>query len=129
MPRIVCVGGGPAGLYFSILTKLRDPQSEVVVHERNRADDTFGFGVVFSDKTLENLAELEPLSYQRITERLAHWDDIDVFHRGEVIRSGGHGFSGIARTTLLAILQDRAREVGVDVRSSVKPIWWSSATA
>ncbi len=123
MPRIICVGGGPAGLYFSILTKLRDPRSEVVVHERNRPDDTFGFGVVFSDKTLENLAELDEPSYRGITERLAHWDDIDVCHRGEVIRSGGHGFSGIARTALLAVLQDRAREVGVEVHfeSSVEP--------
>jgi len=123
MPRIVCVGGGPAGLYFAILTKQRDPLAQVVVHERNRADDTFGFGVVFSDKTLENLGQLDEPSYRAINERLYHWDDIDVFHRGEVVRSGGHGFSGIARTSLLAILQERARAVGVELHfeSDVEP--------
>ena len=111
--RIVCVGGGPAGLYFSILTKKRDPNAEVIVYERNRADDTFGFGVVFSDKTLENLESIDAPSYKAITESFFHWDAIDVHFRGEVITSRGHGFSGVSRQRLLALLIARARELGV----------------
>ena len=111
--RIVCVGGGPAGLYFSILTKKRDPNAEVIVYERNRADDTFGFGVVFSDKTLENLESIDAPSYTAITESFFHWDAIDVHFRGEVITSRGHGFSGVSRQRLLALLIARARELGV----------------
>ncbi len=113
--RISCIGGGPGGLYFAILTKKRDPGADVVVYERNRADDTFGFGVVFSDKTLEGLAEVDPDTYQEITSHLFHWDDIDVHFRGEVVTSRGHGFSGISRAKLLAILQKRALDLGVKI--------------
>lgn len=113
--RIVCVGGGPAGLYFSILTKKRDPKAEVVVYERNRADDTFGFGVVFSDKTLENLESIDAPSYRAITESFFHWDAIDVHFGGEVVSSRGHGFSGVSRQQLLALLIARARELGVQL--------------
>lgn len=114
--KIVVVGGGPAGLYFAILSKKRDPSAEVIVYERNRADDTFGFGVVFSDKTLENLQVIDGPSYEAITRGFFQWDAIDVHYQGEVLTSRGHGFSGIARTKLLSILGQRAIEVGVDVR-------------
>lgn len=116
--KVVTIGGGPAGLYFAILMKKADPRHEVVVLERNRPDDTFGWGVVFSDQTLGNLRAADPESYRRITGSFAHWDDIDVHFKGRVITSGGHGFSGIARKKLLQILQERAAEVGVDLRFS-----------
>ncbi|RKR03758.1 bifunctional salicylyl-CoA 5-hydroxylase/oxidoreductase [Maricaulis maris] len=111
--KIACVGGGPAGLYFAISMKLRDPDCEIVVHERNRPGDTFGWGVVFSDQTMDNLAANDPVSARTIAESLAHWDDIDVHFRGTVETSGGHGFCGIGRKHLLNLLQDRARELGV----------------
>ncbi|EYF04861.1 bifunctional salicylyl-CoA 5-hydroxylase/oxidoreductase [Chondromyces apiculatus] len=113
--RIVCIGGGPAGLYFALLMKKARPDSTITVLERNRADDTFGFGVVFSDATLENLAEADLPSYQAITRQFTHWDDIDIQYRGQMLRSTGHGFSGLSRQTLLAILQERARGLGVDL--------------
>jgi anthraniloyl-CoA monooxygenase len=113
--RIVCIGGGPAGLYFAILMKLRDPSHRVSVIERNRADDTFGWGVVFSDETLRNLKGGDPRTEQRISDSFAHWDDIDVHFKGRVIRSGGHGFCGIERKRLLNILQERATELGVEL--------------
>src|SRR3981081_334268 len=113
--RVTCVGGGPAGLYFALLMRKRDPSHEVTVHERNRADDTFGWGVVFSDQTLENFRAADSPSYLAITENFAHWDDIDVVVHGRRITSGGHGFSGIARKTLLTILQQRAMDVGVQI--------------
>jgi len=113
--KVVCLGGGPAGLYFAISMKLRDPAHEVTVYERNRPGDTFGWGVVFSDQTMENLRRNDPEGAVAIGEALAWWDDIDVHIRGETIRSGGHGFSGIGRKTLLNILQDRARELGVNL--------------
>ncbi len=111
--RVACIGGGPGGLYFAILTKMRDPTADVVVYERNRADDTFGFGVVFSDQTLSTLGDVDPASYREITERFHHWDAIDIHYRGEIIRSKGHGFSGLSRMALLDILQRRAAELGV----------------
>jgi len=113
--RVVCIGGGPAGLYLAISMKLRDPACEVAVVERNRPDDTFGWGVVFSDQTLEHLRENDEVSAQRIFDNFAHWDDIDVHFKGQVITSGGHGFSGIGRKRLLKILQERARELGVEL--------------
>ena len=113
--KIACIGGGPAGLYFAISMKLRDPACEVDVYERNRPGDTFGWGVVFSDQTMENLQANDPASAQAIAESLAHWDDIEVHFRGTVERSGGHGFCGIGRRPLLEILQDRARQLGVDL--------------
>ncbi|MDB4951772.1 MAG: salicylyl-CoA 5-hydroxylase [Gemmatimonadetes bacterium] len=114
--KIVVIGGGPAGLYFALLMKRADASHHVVVLERNRPDDTFGWGVVFSDQTLGNLQGADPESYAAITGSFAHWDDIDVHVRGATITSGGHGFSGIARRRLLQILQARAAELGVEVR-------------
>ncbi|MGH7212407.1 MAG: FAD-dependent monooxygenase [Acetobacteraceae bacterium] len=114
--RIVCVGGGPAGLYFAILMKKRDPSHAVTVIERNRPGDTFGWGVVFSDETLRNLHGGDAESLAEIEANFAHWDDIDVHFRGRVIRSGGHGFCGIARKRLLGILQARAAALGVELR-------------
>jgi anthraniloyl-CoA monooxygenase len=111
--RIVCVGGGPAGLYFALLMKTADPAHDVRVVERNRPDDTFGFGVVFSDATLENFAEADRETYAEITRNFAHWDDIDIHYRGEVLTSTGHGFSGLSRQRLLDILQRRCTDLGV----------------
>ncbi|HET9029844.1 MAG TPA: bifunctional salicylyl-CoA 5-hydroxylase/oxidoreductase [Candidatus Aquilonibacter sp.] len=113
--RIDIVGGGPGGLYVAILIKGRHPSWQVRLFERNRPDDTFGWGVVFSDATLENLRIADPPTHRQITESFAHWDDIDIYFKGGLIRSGGHGFSGIARKHLLHILQQRALELGVDV--------------
>src|SRR5881296_4500851 len=114
--RIVSIGGGPAGLYFAILMKRADPSHEIVVVERNRADDTFGFGVVFSDATLDNFEKYDSLSYRRITQQFAYWDDIAVHFRGTVHRVGGNGFCGCSRRTLLLILQERASELGVTLK-------------
>jgi anthraniloyl-CoA monooxygenase len=111
--KIACIGGGPAGLYFAISMKLRDPGHEIEVFERNAPGVTFGWGVVFSDLTVDNITHNDPVSAKTITEEFAHWDDIDVHIRGECITSSGHGFIGIGRKRLLEILQDRARELGV----------------
>jgi anthraniloyl-CoA monooxygenase len=111
--RIAVVGGGPAGLYFAILMKRADPAHEVTVFERNRPDDTFGFGVVFSDVALETLEAAEPETYRALAGRLYHWDDIAIHFRGNLIRSSGHGFSGISRKVLLETLEKRATEMGV----------------
>src|SRR5260221_1150592 len=110
--KVAIIGGGPAGLYAAILLKKQRPQAEVTVYERNRADDTFGFGVVFSDATLDNFEKYDPPSYRRITREFAYWDDIAVHFRGTVHRVGGNGFCGCSRRTLLLILQERARELG-----------------
>jgi anthraniloyl-CoA monooxygenase len=114
--RIACLGGGPAGLYFAISMKLRDPAHEVVVFERNRADDTFGWGVVLSEETLQNLERNDPVSAAAIRAQFAYWDDIAVVKEGARVVSTGHGFCGIGRKTLLLLLQDRARELGVELR-------------
>jgi anthraniloyl-CoA monooxygenase len=114
--RIACLGGGPAGLYFAIAMKRRDPAHEIVVVERNRPADTFGWGVVLSDETLANLHASDPDSAAAIQRAFVYWDDIAVFYRGTVTRSSGHGFCGIGRKRLLAILQDRARELGVTLQ-------------
>ena len=113
--RIACLGGGPAGLYFAIAMKLRDAAHEIDLFERNRADDTFGWGVVFSDQTVENLMANDPVSGAAIRDEFAHWDDIDIHIHGQRIRSSGHGFIGIGRKRLLEILQQRARELGVNL--------------
>ncbi|ASJ73006.1 Salicyloyl-CoA 5-hydroxylase [Granulosicoccus antarcticus IMCC3135] len=114
--RIACLGGGPAGLYFAISLKLRQPDAEVVVLERNKADDTFGWGVVLSDETLENLKRNDSVSAAAIKEHFAYWDDIAVHHQGQKMLSTGHGFCGIGRRQLLVLLQARALELGVELR-------------
>jgi anthraniloyl-CoA monooxygenase len=114
--RIVCIGGGPGGLYFAILMKRRFPEHQITVLERNRRGDTFGFGVVFSKETLGGFAEADPESYAAIERSFAYWDDIDTFIHGECVTTTGHGFCGMARTKLLSILEDRARELGVEIR-------------
>jgi anthraniloyl-CoA monooxygenase len=111
--HIACIGGGAAGLYFAISMKLRNPGHQIEVFERNAPGVTFGWGVVFSDQTVENLQRNDPRSAQIITQEFARWDDIDVHFKGETIRSSGHGFIGIGRKRLLEILQERAREVRV----------------
>lgn len=113
--RITTIGGGPAGLYFATLVKRRFPSWPVTVLERNRPLDTFGWGVVFSDATLDTLRRADEPTHRAITQAFAHWDDIDIHFAGHTITSGGHGFCGISRKHLLAILQERAAEVGVDV--------------
>ena len=114
--KIVSVGGGPAGLYLALLMKKADPTHEVTVVERSRADETFGFGVVFSDATLESFAEADPESHESIRRSLAHWDDVDIHYQGQVLTSTGHGFAGLARQRLLDILQRRCAELGVMLR-------------
>jgi anthraniloyl-CoA monooxygenase len=113
MKRIVCMGGGPAGLYTAILFKKALPKASVEVFERNRAEDTFGWGVVFSDKTMGNFLEADAPSHARVADEFYHWDDINVHFKGQTIRSSGHGFAGISRRMLLNILQKRAASLGV----------------
>lgn len=113
--RIVCIGGGPAGLYFGLLMKLQNPAHQITVIERNRPYDTFGWGVVFSDSTLDNLREADPPTAEAILDAFAHWDDIEVNIAGQTITSGGHGFCGIGRRRLLNILQARCEELGVEL--------------
>jgi anthraniloyl-CoA monooxygenase len=113
--KIACIGGGPAALYLGILVRQARPDWSVRVFERNRPDDTFGFGVVFSDATLDNLGRADSDSYAAIRASFAHWDDIEVHFGGEVLRSTGHGFSGLGRQRLLSILQQRAEELGVEL--------------
>ena len=111
--RIDIIGGGPAGLYFAILAKKSFPAATIDVVERNAADDTFGFGIVLSDETLANLKAADEPSYREIAANFAYWDDIFVQFRGHVMKSSGHGFSGIKRIMLLQILQRRASVLGV----------------
>ncbi|MDP3671249.1 MAG: bifunctional salicylyl-CoA 5-hydroxylase/oxidoreductase [Telluria sp.] len=111
--KIVCVGGGPSGLYFGLLMKKQNPAHEITVIERNRAYDTFGWGVVFSDQTLGNLVSADEQTARTILQSFNHWDDIDVHFKGRTITSGGHGFCGIGRKRLLNILQARCEELGV----------------
>ena len=111
--KIACLGGGPAGLYFAISMKLRDAAHDITVFERNRPDDTFGWGVVFSDETFDNITANDPVSAAAIRAHFAYWDDIAVHYRGQRIVSSGHGFSGIARKKLLMLLQQRASALGV----------------
>jgi anthraniloyl-CoA monooxygenase len=113
--RIACLGGGPAGTYFAIAMKLRDPAHEIAVIERNRASDTFGWGVVLSDETLANLRAVDRQSSEAIAASFVYWDDIAVHYRGNITRSTGHGFCGIGRKRLLNILQERARGLGIEL--------------
>lgn len=116
--RCDVVGGGPGGLYFAILTKKARPHWEIWVHEQNRPDDTFGFGVVFSDETLDEFLSRDPESYAMIRERFAYWDDIRIELKGHKIRCGGNGFAGCARLALLQVLQQRAQQLGVQLSFS-----------
>jgi anthraniloyl-CoA monooxygenase len=116
--KIVIIGGGPGGLYFALLMKKRHPAYDITVYERNRRDDTFGFGVVFSDETLDNLMDYDSKSYNAITRQFSYWDEIDFHFHDEVVRSTGHGFCGTERRTLLMILQDRCTELGVRLHFS-----------
>lgn len=118
--KILCLGGGPAGLYFAISMKLRDPAHEVTVLERNKADDTFGWGVVLSDDALDNMQRNDPVSTQAIRDHFAYWDDIALVHQGQRLVSGGHGFAGIGRKQMLILLQARARELGVELAFSTE---------
>ncbi|HEX8847332.1 MAG TPA: FAD-dependent monooxygenase [Pyrinomonadaceae bacterium] len=113
---ITIIGGGPAGLYFALLMKKENPAHEIAVFERNAPDDTFGWGVVFSDKTLSYLKETDEESYREITDSFELWDNVDVVHRGRKITIRGNRFSGIARIKLLQILQGRCQKLGVDLR-------------
>lgn len=113
--KIVCLGGGPAGLYFGLLMKSRHPSHEVIVVERNLPYDTFGWGVVFSDATMDNMREWDPITADEIQQAFNHWDDIELLFKGQTIRSGGHGFVGIGRKKLLNILQERCEKIGVQL--------------
>ena len=114
--KVSIVGGGPGGLYFALLAKKAWPRWDITVYERNRPDDTFGFGVVFSDQTLDAFKAYDAATYERIRRRFAYWGDVDVVYKGKVMRSGGNGFCGCSRDALLNILQDRGRELGVQMR-------------
>ena len=113
--KITCIGGGPAGLYFSILMKKAYPETEIHLLERNRSDDTFGWGVVFSDETLDNFESADPESYAEITANFKYWQSIETFYRGTKTVSTGHGFAAISRQKLLLILQRRADELGIEM--------------
>jgi len=113
--KISIVGGGPGGLYFALLAKKRWPRWDVELHERNRADDTFGFGVVFSDATLGTFHDYDPPSYESIRRGFAYWDDVEVVYKGQALRCGGNGFCGCSRVTLLKLLQQRCRALGVEM--------------
>src|SRR5262249_27517703 len=113
--RIAVIGGGPGGLYFSALAKQLGPQHQITVWERNASDDTFGFGVVFSDETLGGIEHADPEIHLRMEQEFARWDDIDVHFRGTVTTSGGHGFRAVSRRRLLEILHERCAELGVAV--------------
>jgi len=112
---VVIIGGGPAGLYLATLAKSLNPKHRIEVWERNAADDTFGFGVVFSDETLSGIENADAAFYEELTKSFAIWDDIDVHFRGEVLTSGGHGFAAISRRRLLGILRERCEGLGVTV--------------
>lgn len=113
--KIVCIGGGPAGLYFAILMKQIQPDAEIQVIERNRPDDTFGWGVVFSAETLGTLKAADPVSFAAIERAFIYWDDIDTHVGGQRVRSTGHGFCGLSRMRLLQILHERCRELAVSL--------------
>ncbi|MBA3488948.1 MAG: bifunctional salicylyl-CoA 5-hydroxylase/oxidoreductase, partial [Longispora sp.] len=116
MTKIAVVGGGPGGLYFAALARQLDPSRQITVWERNAVDETFGFGVVFSDETLSGIETADPEFFQALSAEFACWDDIDIRYRGQVTTSGGHGFAAISRRRLLALLTNRCREVGVELR-------------
>jgi anthraniloyl-CoA monooxygenase len=114
--KITIIGGGPAGMYFAILMKRADAARDITIYERNAPDDTFGWGVVFSGRTLRNLQSADPESHAEITRDFAAWDNVDVVHRDARISIHGNSFSGIARLRLLKILQRRCEELGIDIK-------------
>ncbi|MDT7780905.1 MAG: anthraniloyl-CoA monooxygenase [Acidobacteriota bacterium] len=114
--KINVIGGGPAGLYFALLMKRHEPSHEVTVYERNPPDATFGWGVVFSGRTLSNLREADAESHRRITESFETWDNVDILLRDSKVTVRGNHFSGVARIRLLNILQERCADLGVDLR-------------
>ena len=114
--KVTVIGGGPGGLYFAMLAKKAWPRWDITVYERNRPDDTFGFGVVFSDQTLDTFKAYDSVTYERIRRRFAYWGAVDVVYKGRTLRSDGNGFCGCSRVALLNILQDRGRELGVNMR-------------
>src|SRR5436305_8510369 len=116
--KIAILGGGPAGLYSGLLIKKANPAHDITIIERNAADVTYGWGVVFSDRTLASFQRADYRSYEQITNQFVIWDDIDIYYRGQTIRCGGHVISGIARKTLLHILQQRFEELGVSMHFS-----------
>src|SRR5256884_2731478 len=114
--NLAIIGAGPAGLYLATLVKLLNPKHEIEVWERNASDDTFGFGVVFSDETLGAIEHAAAAFYERLSRDFAIWDDIDVHFHGQVLTSGGHGFAAIIRQRLLSILRERCEQFGVTIR-------------
>ncbi|MBL8270928.1 bifunctional salicylyl-CoA 5-hydroxylase/oxidoreductase, partial [Steroidobacter sp.] len=113
--RIVCIGGGPAGLYFALLMKRKHPAHHITVVERNRPFDTFGWGVVFSDATMQSMRQWDPATASTIEDAFNHWDDIELIFKGRKLRTTGHGFVGIGRKKMLNILQNRCIELGVEL--------------
>jgi anthraniloyl-CoA monooxygenase len=114
--RIAVIGGGPGGLYAAALLKRLDPAREITVFERNAPDDTFGFGVVLSDETAGGIEQADPVVYAALKDEFVRWDDIEIVHRGHTLVSGGHGFSALSRRRLLAVLHERCRDLGVELR-------------
>src|SRR2546429_696084 len=114
--KINIIGGGPAGMYFAILMKSADAGHHITIHERNGPDDTFGWGVVFSGKTLRNLLEADETSHADIRRGFEAWDNVDVVHRDQKISIHGNSFSGIARLRLLKILQGRCEDLGIEIK-------------
>ncbi len=113
--KIEVIGGGPAGLYFSLLMKKADPSHQIKIYEQNQADDTFGFGVVFSAETLGHFRDYDQVSYDRIRQTFAYWDDIVTYYKGSEIAIGGNGFCGMSRKDMLLILQGCCGEVGIEM--------------
>ena len=113
--KIAVIGGGPAGLYFSILMKKRNPSHEIKVYELNRADDTFGFGVVFSAETLNHFRDYDDVTFDQMRETFAYWDDIHTYFKGKKIVSRGHDFCGMSRKELLLLLHGRCRQLCVEL--------------
>ena len=113
--KVTVIGGGPGGMYFAIMAKKQWPDWDISVYERNKPDDTFGFGVVFSDETLGFLRDYDQASYEAIRRSFAYWDDVDIHFKGEVLTIAGNGFCGCSRLTLLQLLQQRCRQLGVEI--------------
>src|SRR2546430_1138515 len=122
--KIAIIGGGPAGMYFAILMKKADAAHDITIYERNGPEDTFGWGVVFSGRTLANLREADEVSHAEITSDFEAWDNVDVVHRNEKISIHGNSFSGIARIRLLKILRRRREELGIRInfRTEIRDI-------